>query len=200
MFKMEKAYDVKRYTVRFNNDGETGVFAVDIIADEMNTIVIEQLRGTCVKLSYLSKLIEDNLIPELIEYFNEKLIGYYTDYYTVNASGHLTFVERYEKLWKGNYKRIGAYSVYTTSLDKLIDGLSLPVDYFAALIEFLKGTQEDQDQVTFEITSVKNINMYTSKWLGEEDEAKRENEIDLLLGNEDIEDIVVPDLTDEEEI
>lgn len=193
MFKMEKAYEVKRYTVRFNNDSETGVFAVDIIADEMNTIVIEQLRGTCVKLSYLSKLIEDNLIPEL----NEKLNGYYTDYYTVNASGHWTFIQRYEKLWKGNYKRIGAYSVYTTSLDKLIDGLSLPVDYFAALIEFLKGTQEDQDQVTFEITSVKNINMYTSKWLGEEDEAKRENEIDLLLGNEDI---TIPDLTDEEEI
>jgi len=180
MFRMEKAYEVKRYTVRFEGSNEVGTFAVDIIADEMNTIVIEQLRGTCVKLSYLSKLIEDNLIPEL----NEKLNGYYTDYYTVNASGHLTFVERYEKLWKGNYKRIGAYSVYTTSLDKLIDGLSLPVDYFAALIEFLKGTQEDQDQVTFEITSVKNINMYTSKWLGEEDEAKRENEIQLILEDE----------------
>ena len=198
MFKMEKAYEVKRYTVRFNNDGETGVFAVDIIADEMNTIMIHQLCGTCMKLSYIPQMIESNLIPEL----NGMISSYSVDYYTVNESGHWVFVERYEKVWKGNYKRIDAYSVYTTSLDKLIDGLSLPVDYFAVLIEFLKGTQEDQDQdqVTFEVTSVRNLNMYTSKWLGEEDEAKRENEIVLLLGNEDIEDIVVPDLTDEEEI
>lgn len=192
MFKMEKAYEVKRYTVRFNNDSETGVFAVDIIADEMNTIVIEQLRGTCVKLSYLSKLIEDNLIPEL----NEKLNGYYTDYYTVNASGHWTFIQRYEKLWKGNYRRVGAYSIYTTSNDKLINGLSLPLDYFVALIEFLKENAQE-NEVALEVTSVRNTNMYTSKWLGEEDKTKEDNEIDLLLGNEDI---TIPDLTDEEEI
>ena len=141
--------------------------------------MINQLNGQCVKLSYIPQMIESNLIPEL----NEIINGYFVDYYTVNENRHWIFIDKFKKVWAGNYRKAGAYSIYVTSNDKIIDGLSLPADYFAMLVKYLNDNTETEN-IRFTVTSVRELGLFTSRWLGEEDEAKRENEIQLILEDE----------------